>query len=128
MSARMIILLVVALFAAGGTTMMVRGWIAAERAAAAVAPKASEPAPVLPEIAVAVESMPAGMVMKAEDMRWQAWPQAAIGPDHFVKGQITLQELVGRVVRPSIAQGERSEERRVGKECVSTCKSRWERY
>src|SRR3546814_21151051 len=39
-------------------------------------------------------------------MRWQAWPQAAIGPDHFVKGQINLQELVGSVVRQSIAQGE----------------------
>src|SRR3546814_4133282 len=26
------------------------------------------------------------------------------------------------------AQGERSEERRVGKECVSTCRSRWSPY
>src|SRR3546814_19925092 len=37
-----------------------------------------------------------------------------------------------RVVHHGIAQevgyGERSEERRVGKECVSTCRSRWSPY
>src|SRR3546814_4790867 len=30
--------------------------------------------------------------------------------------------------RPTAASGERSEERRVGKECVSTCRSRWSPY
>src|SRR3546814_15258471 len=29
---------------------------------------------------------------------------------------------------PKGGNGERSEERRVGKECVSTCRSRWSRY
>src|SRR3546814_14006004 len=36
-----------------------------------------------------------------------------------------------RVIRPGRAArilGERSEERRVGKECVSTCRSRWAPY
>src|SRR3546814_5460002 len=28
----------------------------------------------------------------------------------------------------TLAEGERSEERRVGKECVSTCRSRWSPY
>src|SRR3546814_12843781 len=37
-----------------------------------------------------------------------------------------LADLTGRVVvRPAIAEASRSEERRVGKECVSTCRSRW---
>src|SRR3546814_11784303 len=31
-------------------------------------------------------------------------------------------------VLPVCAQGSRSEERRVGKECVSTCRSRWSPY
>src|SRR3546814_13648503 len=39
---------------------------------------------------------------------------------------------VGAIVRgdqPAAGlAGQRSEERRVGKECVSTCKSRWSRY
>src|SRR3546814_20394443 len=85
MSARMIILLVVALFAAGGTTMMVRGWIAAERAAAAVAPKASEPAPVLTETAVAAESMLAGLVLHAEDIRGTRWDETRVGQEHVSK-------------------------------------------
>src|SRR5690606_32320874 len=105
MSARMIVLLVVALFAAGGTTMMVNNWIARERAAAAV-PTNSAPVKVLPEIAVAVEMMPAGMVLKPEHIRWQQWPEASVSPDHFVKGQLDLNELVGSVVRQNIAQGE----------------------
>src|SRR3546814_15130990 len=33
--------------------------------------------------------------------------------------------LDGRIVRASEVANDRSEERRVGKECVSTCRSRW---
>src|SRR3546814_12955493 len=36
------------------------------------------------------------------------------------------QELRGQ--RSGVDQGNRSEERRVGKECVSTCRSRWAPY
>src|SRR3546814_7656130 len=32
------------------------------------------------------------------------------------------------VLLEAIAKGDRSEERRVGKECVSTCRSRWSPY
>src|SRR3546814_2157771 len=35
---------------------------------------------------------------------------------------------VPRDPRAGLARGERSEERRVGKECVSTCRSRWSPY
>src|SRR3546814_2263115 len=49
--------------------------------------------------------MPAGMGMKERGVRGQAGPQAGIGPDHVVKGQINHKELVGSVVRQSIAQG-----------------------
>src|SRR3546814_4898251 len=33
--------------------------------------------------------------------------------------------FVATVVLQLVAEGKRSEERRVGKECVSTCRSRW---
>src|SRR3546814_7235075 len=36
-------------------------------------------------------------------------------------------EVLGRACRV-IDKGDRSEERRVGKECVSTCRSRWSPY
>src|SRR3546814_1394272 len=35
---------------------------------------------------------------------------------------------VGGLQRPAAADRGRSEERRVGKECVSTCRSRWSPY
>src|SRR3546814_11830797 len=39
------------------------------------------------------------------------------------------EEMPGAGVEPGkIARVERSEERRVGKECVSTCRSRWSPY
>src|SRR3546814_13912180 len=43
------------------------------------------------------------------------------------KGEISLS--VHRLAGPQLAvPHQRSEERRVGKECVSTCRSRWSRY
>src|SRR3546814_15311495 len=41
-----------------------------------------------------------------------------------------LQELLARAGKSTtmLVQAERSEERRVGKECVSTCRSRWAPY
>src|SRR3546814_4651111 len=35
---------------------------------------------------------------------------------------------VSRIATPVLLREERSEERRVGKECVSTCRSRWSPY
>src|SRR3546814_4246886 len=57
--------------------------------------------------------------------------------DRLLLGQrvITLDDRSGIVARGSIRPGSstrlgicRSEERRVGKECVSTCRSRWSPY
>src|SRR3546814_15392070 len=42
-------------------------------------------------------------------------------------GQMTPFELVVLVVLGDLIQQGRSEERRVGKECVSTCRARWSR-
>src|SRR3546814_10980139 len=49
------------------------------------------------------------------------------GVDHFtgVCHYVRLQVLPLRIHIPHIFQELRSEERRVGKECVSTCRSRW---
>src|SRR3546814_7188775 len=36
--------------------------------------------------------------------------------------------FVGTIMARATSRGRRSEERRVGKECVSTCRSRWSPY
>src|SRR3546814_13945011 len=63
----------------------------------------------------------------------------AVGLDMVAAGwQPTVENYLGRVAKPrilmAVAEAKddqtagRSEERRVGKECVSTCRSRWSPY
>src|SRR3546814_19679996 len=47
--------------------------------------------------------------------------EQVLDPAVFVSGDLAQQHAV-------TAAGERSEERRVGKECVGTCRSRWSPY
>src|SRR3546814_7771807 len=42
-------------------------------------------------------------------------------------GKVSQEQLV-EALEKAAGQAERSEERRVGKECVSTCRSRWSPY
>src|SRR3546814_10498112 len=44
-----------------------------------------------------------------------------------VRGEIVLRTVQGGDLQPRVGH-RRSEERRVGKECVSTCRSRWSPY
>src|SRR3546814_12328445 len=53
-----------------------------------------------------------------EEWGWLTGPAAWLGTS----------ALVGRLLKLPIPQVLRSEERRVGKECVSTCRSRWSPY
>src|SRR3546814_7029234 len=58
-------------------------------------------------------------------------PVATIGSEQISSvGQPSLDVAIGQMPQFAAAQGaaERSEERRVGKECVSTCRSRWSPY
>src|SRR3546814_13446929 len=45
-----------------------------------------------------------------------------------VRGVVCSPEAYSRTVQACATLGSRSEERRVGKECVSTCRSRWSPY
>src|SRR3546814_2125030 len=58
----------------------------------------------------------------------------SMGKDGVTKSQITNKDSLDDVLRANdgafvdLAANFRSEERRVGKECVSTCRSRWSPY
>src|SRR3546814_17382740 len=56
------------------------------------------------------------------------WPGVRDGVMRMSPAQAAalFEGLDWRLVRPE--RGRRSEERRVGKECVSTCRSRWSQY
>src|SRR3546814_15309342 len=47
---------------------------------------------------------------------------------HAIANQVRAQDPRARVSYLSAEKFMRSEERRVGKECVSTCRSRWSQY
>src|SRR3546814_12632252 len=72
--------------------------------------------------AIAVHLLHA-MALFADGRRVDATPAAA-GPD-VVNGLRAADGALGALARDAVA---RSEERRVGKEWVSTCRSRWSRY
>src|SRR3546814_20787348 len=67
-----------------------------------------------------------GVVEQAAPMRGEA----AVGDQGGVgrQGPVQLVQQPRHVDRPLVGGQTRSEERRVGKECVSTCRSRWSPY
>ncbi len=105
MSLRNILLLVFAIAAAGGTALVARGWMISERAAMSAQQK---PAPVVASqfVLVAKANLPAGRFVKADDFRWQAWPDGTLAPTYIVKGKRQPEDLVGAVLRAGIAAGE----------------------
>ena len=114
MSKRMFLLALVAFVAAVGTTMMVRSWVAAERAAAAAAPKPDlPPPPPMAEVLVAADALPAGMILKPQHLRWQVWPAQTVAEGYFVRSKGEMQAAVGSVVRNGIAKGEPIVETRI---------------
>ena len=59
------------------------------------------------EVLVAAHNLPAGQVLKAEDMRWQKWPEQGLDPNYLVheKGADPKNE-VGMIVLHGIETGE----------------------
>lgn len=85
MTLRRVLFLAVALLIAVGTALLARGWVAAERAAAA----ASAPKPSAPQAAtlvlVAAKELAPGSFVKAEHLKWQPWPKAGLLDTYIVK-------------------------------------------
>src|SRR3546814_8075283 len=64
------------------------------------------------------------------DRRWQGSARGRSGGAQGILGPWSHGHLAGQTDRGDLPPraGKRSEERRVGKECVSTCRSRWSPY
>ncbi|MFN4283998.1 MAG: Flp pilus assembly protein CpaB [Alphaproteobacteria bacterium] len=114
MSLRNILLLLFALVAAGGTALVARGWMMSERAALSAQHKPA-PMPASQFVLVAKTNLPLGRFVKADDFRWQAWPEGALAPAYLVRGKRQPEELVGAVLRASLTAGEPVTEARLVK-------------
>ena len=58
----------------------------------------------------------------------KAVPATKKNVEFFEARRAELEAKLAEVLSAANARAERSEERRVGKECVSTCRSRWSPY
>src|SRR3546814_5582112 len=65
----------------------------------------------------------------AYEMRISDWSSDVCSSDLMGEGSLAGFLLVGgKLLEAGVREDVRSEERRVGKECVSTCRSRWSPY
>lgn len=114
MRKRLVGLLGVSLMLAGGAAYMTQSWLAEQgrpQAAEVEAPVAVE-APKI-KVLVAVESVPAGTILRPEHLRWQSWPEDGLSETYLRKKADEDHDLVGAVVRNAISRGEPITEQRV---------------
>lgn len=103
MRMRLVLMILVAFGAALGTVYFAHNWMEAQRAAMTQAPP---PPAAKNEILVAKEDLPAGTLLKADQLRWQAWPDASLAPTYIVKGKKTPEDFAGAVIREGVAAGQ----------------------
>ena len=84
MNVKMLIFAVVAVAMAGATAFLIQGWLKAQRGQAPVV-AAKKPPPPKVQILVARRNLPAGRLVKSDDMEWREWPKAGIVPAYVVK-------------------------------------------
>src|SRR3546814_13498249 len=72
----------------------------------------------------AVFGLAAERRFEAFGLQWRGYARIANLFDREYVGSVRVNDGNGRYYEPAPGRG-RSEERRVGKECVSTCRSRW---
>jgi len=98
MNKRKIILLAAASFVALLTVFIARAMMAPSG-------KASTPAPT-DEILAAAHDLPAGTLLKEDDLEWIAWPVSALSPSLYVKGKADKAKLAGEVLRETVGEGD----------------------
>lgn len=116
MNPRTILFAVIALTMAGATAFLIQGWMRSQVRQAPVAEK-RKPVEVKTEILVARKSMPAGHLVKPDDLEWRQWPKKGVAKSYVVKdkGKGGINDFVGAVVRYGVSVGEPISQGRVAK-------------
>jgi len=107
-----IVLLALSLVAGTGAawlSMVTRGSPASQ-----VAAPIASPAPVAPataallEVLVAAVELNSGQTLRGDSMRWEAWPESAVQPNHVTRRQEpdAMNAFIGKVVQGQIGAGE----------------------
>lgn len=104
MSVRNIILILVAVAITAGTGLVARNWLSSQRQEPVVV--AAPPEVKKTHVLVADKDMPMGAFVKENMLAWQSWPDEQLHPSYLIKDKNDMKELIGSVVRRSIAAGE----------------------
>lgn len=104
MRLRSLLLAGVALTLATGTGLIAKSWLDSQRNALASRPAAT----VAPQrqVLVAKTDIAVGSFVRAEHLRWQAWPEGAVSPTYKIEGDKKLEDFAGSLTRERIVAGE----------------------
>jgi pilus assembly protein CpaB len=101
MSLRRLLFVLIALCVSGTTVLIGRAWMT---------PREIEAAPTVVEagahVLVAQATLAAGQFVRAENLRWQAWPTDGVASSYIVEGKGRIEDFVGAVVRSALSEGE----------------------
>lgn len=118
MNPRSIVLILFAVLFAGGTVYMANSWLSSQRALMTK----TEPERKAPEqyVLVAKVNLPTGTLLRADHLRWQAWPETGLAKTYVRRtgksdGKAQVKAFAGAVVRKGITLGEPVTEARVVK-------------
>ncbi|MET0588458.1 MAG: Flp pilus assembly protein CpaB [Novosphingobium sp.] len=104
MDKKKLMLLIGALVVAIGTALAARSMFAG---AAAPQAEAAQALPVNgPKVLVAQRALPAGTIITADAMSFQAWPKDMVQDAYFIDGEADMAKLIGTVVRFPITAGQ----------------------
>jgi pilus assembly protein CpaB len=110
MNSKRVVFLLLAVIVAGATAFLARAWLQAERAAvmaqAGVKPQAAAPAKPAVQVLVARNPLRAGQMIKAEDLRWQPWPQGTLPSTYIIEGKRSISDFAGAIARSPLHVGE----------------------
>jgi len=105
MSVKNIILIAAALLITAGTTFVARSWLAAQRAQpVAITQQVPEPQGI--KVLVAKVTLPTGVFIQEDQLRWQVWPDDDIPDSYLTEEEIQPEDLFGAVVRRGLTAGE----------------------
>jgi len=105
MNIRSILLLIAAIGVAGFTAVFASNWMSAERAALMALNKPAEKVQG-DFVMVAAKDLRPGSFVKTGDLKWQPWPKGGINEGYAVKGQKTIKNFEGAVIRAALTKGE----------------------
>ncbi|MDB5474582.1 MAG: cpaB [Phenylobacterium sp.] len=106
LSTRRLLLLGLALLLSAATVLVTQHWLQGQLRQAQLSARAKTAAPMTSRVLVAAQPLPAGTILKAAQLRWQAWPAEASTAGYYTGAATSPEQLAGAVVRTELTAGE----------------------